>query len=134
MARENHTPIPRYRSYAGTALLTQGFRPFFLAAAIWSVLTLSQSFAMIHGQIALPSAFDAVTWHFHELFFGYITATIAGFLLTAIPNWTGRMPLQGGPLLALVLLWLGGRVAIATSALIGVGIAAAIDLSFLAAL
>ena len=134
MTRAHHTPIPSYRSYSGTARLTQGFRPFFLAAAVWAVLALALSFAMIKGHIALPSTFDAVTWHFHELFFGYITAAIAGFLLTAIPNWTGRLPLQGGPLLALVLLWLGGRVAIATSALIGVGIAAAIDLSFLAAL
>ncbi len=90
--------------------------------------------AMFQEHIALPTAFDTVAWHYHELLFGYVAAVLAGFALTAIPNWTGRLPLQGAPLLALALLWLAGRVAIAVSALIGVWAAAAIDLLFLAAL
>jgi uncharacterized protein involved in response to NO len=90
--------------------------------------------AMYQGHIALPTAFDAVAWHYHEMLFGYVAAVLAGFALTAIPNWTGRLPLQGAPLLGLVLLWLAGRVAVAVSALIGVWAAAAIDLLFLAAL
>jgi uncharacterized protein involved in response to NO len=68
------------------------------------------------------------------MLFGFTVAAIAGFLLTAIPNWTGRLPLQGGPLLGLVLLWLAGRLAVAVSAVLGAWPAAAIDLSFLAAL
>lgn len=90
--------------------------------------------AMFQGTISLPTAFDAVVWHYHEMLFGYVAAVIAGFALTAIPNWTGRLPLHGPPLLVLVLFWLAGRVAVAGSALIGVWPAAAIDLLFLAAL
>jgi len=115
-------------------VLSQGFRPFFLLAGIWAPLSMGLFIAMFQGRIALPTAFDAVAWHYHELLFGYVAAVLAGFALTAIPNWTGRLPLQGAPLLALVLFWLAGRVAVAVSALIGVWAAAAIDLLFLAAL
>jgi uncharacterized protein involved in response to NO len=62
--------------------------------------------------------------------FGYAAATVAGFLLTAIPNWTGRMPLQGGPLAVLVLLWAVGRIAVLSSAGIGVESTAVLDLAF----
>ena len=61
----------------------------------------------------------------------YIGAAIAGFLLTAIPNWTGRLPLQGAPLLGLALVWIAGRVVIAVSDRIGAIPAALIDLAFL---
>ena len=90
--------------------------------------------AMFQGHIALTTAFDAVDWHYHELLFGYVGAVLAGFALTAIPNWTGRLPLHGAPLLALVLCWIAGRVAVAVSALIGGWAAAGVDLLFLAAL
>lgn len=89
---------------------------------------------MFEGRIALPTAFDAAAWHYHEMLFGYVAAVLAGFTLTAIPNWTGRLPLHGAPLFALVLFWLSGRVAVAVSAFIGAWAAAAIDLLFLAAL
>ena len=68
------------------------------------------------------------------MLYGYVAATIAGFLLTAIPNWTGRLPVSGWPLAALAALWLAGRVAILFSADIGGVAAAAIDVSFLATL
>lgn len=119
---------------SGPAVLSQGFRPFFLLAGIWAPLSMGLFIAMFQGYIALPTAFGAVAWHYHELLFGYVAAVLAGFALTAIPNWTGRLPLQGSPLLGLVLLWLAGRVAVAVSALIGAWATAAIDLLFLAAL
>ena len=115
-------------------MLSQGFRPFFLLAGIWAPLSMGLFAAMFLGHIAVPTAFEPVAWHYHELLFGYVAAVLAGFALTAIPNWTGRLPLQGAPLLALVLFWLAGRVAVAVSVLIGVWAAAAIDLLFLAAL
>ena len=90
--------------------------------------------ATLQGTASIPTAFDLVTWHAHEMLFGFVAAAIAGFLLTAIPNWTGRMPLQGFPLAVLFGLWLAGRVAIFGSAWIGTGVAAALDLSFLALL
>jgi uncharacterized protein involved in response to NO len=77
----------------------------------------------------LATAFEPLAWHAHEMLFGFVGAAVCGFLLTAIPNWTGRLPLQGLPLLGLVMLWLAGRIAVALSAEIGAGPAAVVDLS-----
>jgi uncharacterized protein involved in response to NO len=88
----------------------------------------------LQGAVLLPTAFDPVAWHAHEMLFGFVIAAIAGFLLTAIPNWTGRMPLQGAPLAVLFGMWLAGRLAVYGSGWLGAGVAAAIDLSFLALL
>src|SRR5262245_7004689 len=102
--------IPRYRSIDTWPLFSAGFRPFFLAAGLWSCVSMALWLGMLRGAVALPTAFDPITWHVHELLFGFVVAAIAGFLLTAIPNWTGRLPLRGGPLAALVLLWVLGRI------------------------
>jgi len=125
---------PRYRRDAGPAWLSAGYRPFFLLAGLWSIAVLPLSVAAIHGVVPLPSGLETVRWHFHELMFGYITATVAGFLLTAIPNWTGRLPLQGLPLLGLVGLWCAGRLAMFVAGPIGPTAAAVLDLLFLAVL
>jgi uncharacterized protein involved in response to NO len=87
--------------------------------------------AALQVRASIPTAFDAVAWHAHEMLFGFVLATIAGFVLTAIPNWAGRMPLQGFPLAVLAGVWLAGRLAVYGSAWFGVGAAAALDLSFL---
>jgi uncharacterized protein involved in response to NO len=79
---------------------------------------------------AVPSRFDPLTWHIHEMLFGFIMAAIAGFLLTAIPNWTQRLPVSGGPLALLAGLWLLGRIACLLSALIPTWLTIAADLSF----
>ena len=118
------------RGYSGPALLEQGFRPFFVAAGAWAALSLALWIGMLTGRVALPIAFDPVTWHAHGLLFGFVGAAIAGFLLTAVPNWTGRLPVRGLPLAGLALLWLAGRVAVATGAWIGPVAAAAVDLAF----
>ncbi len=122
--------IPRYRLQSGPAVLSAGFRPFFLLAALWACIVIPASIAFFAGRLQLPTAFSPIVWHVHELAFGFGAAVVAGFLLTAIPNWTGRMPLQGGPLALLVLLWLGGRIGVLFSARIGAEVAAAIDLAF----
>jgi uncharacterized protein involved in response to NO len=123
--------IPRYRPFAGPALLRQGFRPFFLGAGIWAVAGMLVWILAVQGYLVIPTAFDPVGWHAHEMLFGFVVAAIEGFLLTAIPNWTGRMPLQGSALAVLAGVWLAGRAAVFGSAWIGAGIAAALDLSFL---
>jgi uncharacterized protein involved in response to NO len=126
--------LSRRRDYAGPALFSYGFRPFFLAAGLWAAFGILLWMPQYYGNIALPTAFGALDWHIHEMLFGYVAATIAGFLLTAVPNWTGRLPVNGWPLAGLAALWLAGRVAIATSALIGPALAAVIDVAFLVAL
>ena len=122
--------IPRYRPTGLPALFSQGFRPFFLAAALWSALAMALWLFVAAGLLDLPTHFDPPAWHAHEMLFGFTMAAMAGFLMTAIPNWTGRMPLQGAPLLCLALAWLIGRVAMAISALIGGPAAAIADLGF----
>ena len=96
----------------GPALFSQGFRPFFFLSATWAVVALPAFLAMLTGRLDPPGAFDAVTWHAHEMIFGFAGAALAGFLLTAIPNWTGRLPLQGPSLMVLVGLWLLARLAV----------------------
>ena len=112
------------------AILTLAFRPFFLAASLWSALALSLWLAMLMAGMALPSRFDPLTWHIHEMLFGFVPAAIAGFMLTAIPNWTGRPPIRGMPLAWLVILWLLGRISCLISALIPFWFAVAVDLAF----
>ncbi len=128
------TAVPRYKPYSGPALFRQGFRPFFLAAGLWAVLAVPLWLLMFQGTLELPGAHGAVAWHAHEMIFGFATAVIAGFLLTAVPNWTGRLPLQGLPLVALFAVWLLGRAAVAASDAIGAMPAAVVDLAFLVTL
>jgi uncharacterized protein involved in response to NO len=121
----------RRRDYTGPALFSYGFRPFFLGAAVWAAFGILLWLPQYFGAFALPSHFGALDWHIHEMLFGYVAATIAGFLLTAIPNWTGRLPINGGPLALLAGLWLAGRIAITMSAVIGAAAAAIVDIAFL---
>jgi len=106
----------RMRAWRGPAILTFGFRPFFLAAAVWATLSMVLWVSMLTGVLTLPTAFDPVTWHAHEFLFGYLSAVVGGFLLTAVPNWSGRLPVVGWPLAVLVGFWLAGRIAVAFSA------------------
>ncbi|MGD9617250.1 MAG: NnrS family protein [Alphaproteobacteria bacterium] len=124
------TAIPRYRSHTGPVILSAGFRPFFLAAAIWAAIAIPLWLAVYSGGTTVPSLLQPFVWHGHEMVFGFGAAVVAGFLLTAIPNWTGRLPLQGAPLLILVLLWAIGRIAVLLSAHIGAPLAAIADLAF----
>lgn len=128
------TSAEQIRAYQGPALFSYGFRPFFLFGAVWSVLALAIWLLLLSGHLDLPTAFSPIDWHVHELIYGYVPAIVAGFLLTAVPNWTGRLPVVGLPLGMLFSIWIAGRLVIATSALVTPIVAAAIDLSFLMAL
>jgi uncharacterized protein involved in response to NO len=124
-------PIPRLRPYDGPALLSYGFRPFFLVGALYAGIAVLVWVPAFYGDISVSTAFAPRDWHVHEMLYGYVAAVVTGFLLTAIPNWTGRLPIQGGPLLLLVVVWMAGRLAVTFSAVIGWMPAAAIDLGFL---
>lgn len=111
--------------------MSYGFRPFFLSGAIYAGLGILIWLPILLGKMTIPTAFSLLDWHIHEMLYGYLPAIITGFLLTAIPNWTGRAPLQGGILAVLLAAWVSGRVAICISAVIGPIAAAVIDVSFL---
>lgn len=112
--------------------MSYGFRPFFLLGSIWAGVEIMAWLPVFYGERSLATAFSPRDWHVHELLFGYLPAIIAGFLLTAIPNWTGRLPLQGPSLALLVLAWLAGRYVVAFSDSMGWMGAAIVDATFLA--
>lgn len=117
------------RAYQGPALFSLGFRPFFFFGAIWSAAVVPLwLFSYFHG----GSAALTREWHIHEMIFGFLGAVIAGFLTTAVPNWTGRMPVIGAPLGGLVALWVLGRVAMLYQEVLGPAAAVIDSLFFLA--
>lgn len=123
--------IPRGLRPDGAALWSYGFRPFFLGGAVWAVVAMVLWIAaLIHG-LPLGGDYGAPLWHAHEMVFGFAPAVLAGFLLTAIPNWTGSLPVSGRALIGLFSVWAAGRVAMAAAALTGTWVAALIDAAFL---
>jgi uncharacterized protein involved in response to NO len=103
------TTSQQVRAYRGPALFSFGFRPFFLLGALWAAVSVPLwivSYSV--GPDALPVN-AGLAFHVHEMVFGYGSAIVAGFLLTAVPNWTGRLPVCGPPLMVLVSVWVAGR-------------------------
>jgi uncharacterized protein involved in response to NO len=116
---------------SGPAWLRLGFRPFFLAAGGFAVVAMLVWFAAYAGALTLPFAgLGAIGWHAHEMIFGYAMAVVAGFLLTAVRNWTGIATLRGAPLLALLVFWLLARVLLLVGDGRLLGAAASFDLLF----
>jgi len=100
-----------YKIISTHPFLGYGFRPFFLLGALFSVISLLIWGGFYAGYIAPPLfMMDPISWHAHEMIYGFTLAIIAGFLLTAVANWTDCAPVSGLLLLALCLLWLAGRV------------------------
>lgn len=122
------TSAPRF------ALLGKGFRPFFLGAAIFAGLVLPAWGFVLAGRLTPPGYLDPISWHAHEMLFGFTVAVVAGFLLTAVGNWTGKETAIGAPLGSLVALWALGRVAMAAGSVLPGVVVAGLDLAFLPAL
>ena len=101
------TTAETYRAYKGAPLFAMGFRPFFFFASIWAGLATPLWIASYLGW----APHFTRDWHVHEMLFGYVAGVVAGFLLTAVPNWTGRLPVAGWPLAFLFSLWAMGRCA-----------------------
>lgn len=116
------------------AFLSGGFRPFFLAASLFAAVAIALWLPAYFGEITIPTAFAPRDWHVHEMLFGFAPAVVAGFLLTAVPNWTGRLPIKGAPLLVLLAAWLVGRIAVFFSGALPWRLVLALDGLFLAAL
>lgn len=115
-------------------LLAYPFRLFFLFTGVFGALVVSAWLAILLGWLHLPGGSSPLLWHSHEMLYGFVPAAIAGFLLTAIANWTGTPPPHGWRLLALGLLWIAGRLAMALTGWLPGWLIAAVDLSFLPAL
>ncbi|MDZ4364516.1 NnrS family protein, partial [Brevundimonas sp.] len=86
------TTAQSIRRYSGPSLFSFGFRPFFLFSAAWAALAVPVWVASMTLGDGTVGGMDGRLWHIHEMLFGYLAGVIAGFLLTAVPNWTGRLP------------------------------------------
>lgn len=127
---EQMLALRRARMEASPAILRGGFRPFFFGGALWAVVAAVIWLLALFDLVVIPSSFGALAWHRHEMLFGFVGAVMTGFLLTAIPNWTGRLPIAGPPLLALFALWVLGRVTMLFSAAAPAAAAAIVDSGF----
>src|SRR6476661_7863606 len=120
----------RRRMAASHPFFRGGFRPFFFAGAAWALVALAIWICSLHGEITIPAAIDPLAWHRHEMLFGFVGAVIAGFLLTAVPNWTGGLPIAGWPLAALFSLWAAARLAVLFSGTVSLWLAGLLDVGF----
>jgi len=113
------------------ALFALGFRPFFLLAGIAATFLVPLWIHRFLDVTAPAGYYDPLSWHAHEMLFGYSVAVIAGFLLTAAHNWTGLPTLAGKPLAALALLWLAARVLPFFAPQVAPVVIASVDMLFL---
>lgn len=119
------------RAYQGPAIFSFGFRPFFLGGALVAAVLPWFAAISMSGMVNVSGPYGAIAWHGHEMVFGFLSAIVTGFLLTAVPNWTGRLPVMGLNLAMLFSLWTAGRAAMFFAGTIGVKAAALIDAPFL---
>jgi uncharacterized protein involved in response to NO len=116
----------------GPAILRLGFRAFFLAAGIFAIVSMLVWMASyVFSASFVFSGLAPGVWHAHEMIFGYVLAVVAGFLLTAIKNWTGIEVLRGRLLALLFFLWLTPRVLLLSGMLLPIAAIAAVDIAFL---
>jgi len=116
---------------AGGAWLALGFRPFFLGAGTFGAVAMALWYRVFTLGLPLPSAgLRPITWHAHEMLFGYALAVVAGFLLTAVRNWTGLQTTRGPALFGLFVCWLAARVLFTAGGESMLGWAGGFDLAF----
>jgi uncharacterized protein involved in response to NO len=115
-------------------LWSSGFRPFFLLGAAYGPIILVAGLLPLWGLTAGPALLPPELWHGHELIYGFASAFICGFVLTALPSWAGTREVKGGPLIALAAIWIAGRVASWCYGWLPIGWIAGLDLLLFAAL
>lgn len=107
---EEMLSLRRRRMANSIPLLRGGFRPFFLGGALWAGVALVIWLVALSDGSSPVRHLEALAWHRHEMLFGFVGAVVAGFILTAVPNWTGRLPIAGWPLAVLASAWLAARL------------------------
>lgn len=115
------------------AVFDYGFRPFFLVAGLYAVGSVAAWIWMFLRSFSPMPALPPQLWHGHEMTFGFIAAAIAGFMLTAVPSWTGGRGFAGLPLIVLTALWLAGRIAFAVGDGLPIQVLVLAELSFVPA-
>ncbi len=108
-----------------------GFRVFFALAGLFALILIALWGSIFDGSLVMDNYFSPTYWHAHEMLLGFSVAVIAGFLLTAVKNWTGVQTLHGNKLAGLSLLWVYGRIVPFYSELLPDLLIALIDFSFL---
>ncbi|MEJ5081406.1 NnrS family protein [Ochrobactrum sp. MYb379] len=131
MPSERRGAIARGFKKTGPAIFSYGFRPFFLGGAIWAVLAMLLWIFSLTIGLSVGGAYGALNWHAHEMVFGFSSAVLAGFLLTAVPNWTGRLPVSGMPLALLFGAWFVGRLVFLNPDITNIYVAVTIESLFL---
>ncbi|AWK89903.1 NnrS family protein [Azospirillum thermophilum] len=134
MSLHSISPTDRTDADPLPVLFRYGFRPFFLAAGLSAAGFLAAWLAVLVTGTWPDGPIGPSIWHAHEMLFGFSAAAVAGFLLTAVPSWTGTVALSGRPLMLLAVLWLAGRVAVFPWAGVPAPAAALLDLAFFPAL
>jgi uncharacterized protein involved in response to NO len=125
------TPVPRGIARSGPVIFSYGFRPFFLAAGLWGIAAMALWIGALAAGWEIGGSYGGPYWHAHEMLFGYSSAALAGFLLTAVPNWTGRLPVSGTPLIVLFAVWCAGRLVLLAPDVLGLVPSILIDAAFL---
>lgn len=110
-----NVPLPEHSSARRCALFEYGFRPFFLLCGAYALIMIPWwMYRFAHSSVSF-GGLPAIYWHAHEMIFGFVMAAIAGFLLTAVPSWTGERGFAGWPLMIAAALWAAGRVAMSAA-------------------
>lgn len=128
---KDRQPVPRGIARSGPPVLSYGFRPFFLLAGIFAIAAMVGWIGALTAGWGVGGDYGMLNWHAHEMLFGYTSAALAGYMLTAIPNWTGRLPVSGLPLLGLVAVWLAGRLTMAVPGIMGLPLSMVVEACFL---
>lgn len=131
LAADPHPAAPHDIKRKTPVLFSYGFRPFFLAAALWAISAMGLWIGILVSGWPVSGSYGGTYWHAHEMLFGYSSAVLAGFLLTAIAQWTGRLPVSGIPLLGLFALWCAGRMLLLAPDMLGLATSLAVEALFL---
>ena len=105
--------------------------PLFLAGGLWAAFAMGFWLLALGGALEIPGSLAPLDWHVHELLYGFVPAIVVGYMLSIVANWSGRLPVRGGPRSLLLALWLAGRLALLSAPPGGFAVAAMIDSSFL---